>query len=120
MSKFTPDPVEKDNPHYNPTLLLDTVMQLLRLKYDRHLALRLEVLPSQICKIRKRRLSISPAILISMHEETLLSLRELRALMGDFREHTRPSAKHPLQAPKLHRGAPPALPWKMSHSSTVV
>lgn len=95
MVKFSPKVVELSNPHYSPEILLDTVMRFLGLKYDRHLARRLGVQPPQICKIRKRRLLVTPAILISMHEETGLGLRELRALMGDYREHTRPSAKHP-------------------------
>jgi hypothetical protein len=46
---------------------------------------------------------VAPALLISMHEETglplplplPLSLRQLRALMGDYREHTGASSKHP-------------------------
>ena len=44
---------------------------------------------------------MAPALLISMHEETglplplPLSLRQLRALMGDYREHTGASSKHP-------------------------
>ena len=95
MVKFSPKVVEQSNPHYSPEILLDTVMRVLGLRYDRHLAQRLGVQPPQICKIRKRRLLVTPAILISMHEETGLGLRELRALMGDYREHTRPSAKHP-------------------------
>ena len=95
MVKFSPKVVEQSNPHYSPEILLDTVMRVLGLRYDRHLAHRLGVQPPQICKIRKRRLLVTSAILISMHEETGLCLRELRALMGDYREHTRPSAKHP-------------------------
>ncbi len=43
---------------------------------------------------------VAAALLIGMHEETGLSIRQLRALMGDYREHTEPSAKHP-QLPQL-------------------
>lgn len=96
MYKFTPKAVEEDNPHYDPETLLDTLMRLLGAKNDRHLARRLGVQASQICKVRKRRVSVAPSLLISMHEETGLSLRQLRALMGDYREHTGPSAKHPV------------------------
>lgn len=95
MYKFTPEVVQRDNPHYDPEMLLDTIMRLLGARNDRQLATMLDVTPPQICKIRKRRLSVTPALLISMHEETDLTMRQLRALMGDYREHTGPSAKHP-------------------------
>lgn len=95
MYKFVRKPVESDNPHYDPEALLDTLMRLLGVQNDRQLARRLGVQASQVCKIRKRRVRVAPALLISMHEETELSLRQLRALMGDFRVHTGPSAKHP-------------------------
>lgn len=96
MYRFKPKAVEADNPHYDPDLLLDTLMRLLGARNDRQLASRLGVQPSQICKIRKRNLSVPASLLISMHEETGLSLRQLRALMGDYREHTGASAKHPM------------------------
>ncbi|MBY0240043.1 MAG: hypothetical protein K2X55_12080 [Burkholderiaceae bacterium] len=89
----------KNNPHYAPGNLLDMLLHVLRVKNDRHLAARFSVLPSQICKIRKRRAPISAAFLINMHEETGLGLAVLRALMGDFREHTGRSAKHPAVPP---------------------
>ena len=96
MYKFTHEAVQPDNPHYDPAILLDTLMHLLGARNDRQLATRLNVNPSQICKVRKRRLSVAPALLISMHEETGLTLRQLRALMGDYREHTGPSARQPI------------------------
>lgn len=96
MHKFTPKAVELDNPHYDPDALLDTIMRMLGGRNDRHLSDRLGVQPSQICKIRKRRVSVTPALLISMHEETGLSIRQLRALMGDYRVHTGASAMHPI------------------------
>lgn len=95
MYKFVPKTVEEDNPHYDPKTLLDTLMRLLGVKNDRQLAFRLNVPASQICKVRHRRVSVASSLLISMHEETGLSLRQLRALMGDYREHTGASAKHP-------------------------
>lgn len=89
----------KNNPHYAPGNLLDMLLRVLRVKNDRQLAVRFGVLPSQICKIRKRLAPISAAFLINMHEETGLSLVVLRALMGDFRENSGPSAKHPAAPP---------------------
>lgn len=115
----------KNNPHYAPENLLDMLVRVLRVKNDRHLAARFGVLPSQICKIRKRRAPISAAFLINMHEETGLGLAVLRALMGDFRDHTGPSAKHPAAPPPerlqelqrlhdLHR--PPFMPLPIRRS----
>lgn len=95
MYKFEFQRVEKDNPHYDPESLLGTIMCILDARNDRQLADRLGVSPSQVCKVRKRQLSVSPALLITMHEESGFTIRQLRALMGDFREHTGPSAKHP-------------------------
>jgi hypothetical protein len=89
----------KNNPHYAPENLMDMLVHVLRVRNDRHLAVRFGVQPSQICKIRKRKAVISPAFLINMHEETGLSLRILRGLMGDFRDNTGPSAKHPAVPP---------------------
>lgn len=71
-------------------------MRILGARNDRRLAARLSVRPSQICKIRKRSVPVSPTLLIGMDEETGLSLRQLRALMGDYRDHTGPSAQHPV------------------------
>lgn len=89
----------KNNPHYAPENLMDMLVRILRVTNDRQLAERFGVQPSQICKIRKRKAVISPAFLINMHEETGLSLRLLRGLMGDFRDNTGPSAQHPAAPP---------------------
>lgn len=89
----------KNNPHYTPGNLMDMLVRVLRVRNDRQLAERFGVQPSQICKIRKCKAVISPAFLINMHEETGLSLRLLRGLMGDFRDNTGPSAKHPAVPP---------------------
>lgn len=102
MLKFAPKAVWEENPHYAPERLLDTLQSLLHVPNDAQLARRLCAEPAQICKIRKRRVPVAPALLISMHEETELPLRTLRALMGDFRPHTGPSAQHPAQPP-LHQ-----------------
>lgn len=39
-----------------------------------------------ICKIRNRSLPINGLMLIRMHEETGLHIKDLRALMGDHRK----------------------------------
>lgn len=78
---------------FNPDTLLDTIKQRLGNKTDAALARRLVVAPSLISKIRHRRQIVSAEVLISMHEETGLSLRDLRLLHGDFRVHTGISAQ---------------------------
>lgn len=89
----------ENNPHYAPGNLLNMLQQMLGLKNDRQLADKLGVLPSQVSKVRKNRVIVSPALLISMQEETELSISVLRGLMGDYRDHTGPSAKHPEEPP---------------------
>jgi hypothetical protein len=49
----------------------------------------LGILPPILSKIRHRRLGIGSLLLISMHEESGLSIKELRLLMGGRREHFR-------------------------------
>jgi len=118
MYRFNPKAVEGDNPHYDPETLLDTLMRILGARNDRQLAHRLGVQPSQVCKVRKRRVSVAPSLLISMHEETGLSLRQLRALMGDYRAHTGPSAKHPLLPQLQYLNGIRPLPPLMSRPAT--
>lgn len=95
----------KNNPHYAPENLLNMLQQLLGLRNDAQLADRLGVEPSQICKIRHRKGVVSGAFLINAHEETNLSIAVLRGLMGDYRESTAASAKHPVEPPEhcLHQ-----------------
>lgn len=72
--------------NYDPNLLLDTLIQKLHLKNDAALSRALEVAPPVISKIRHHRLLIGASLLIRMHELSELPIRELRKLMGDYRE----------------------------------
>ena len=85
----------KGNPHYNPGHFLDTLHQVFNVKNDRKLALRLDVAPPLLSKIRRNKIDAPDWLLIHLNEETNFSVRELRALMGDYREHSGPSARHP-------------------------
>lgn len=84
-----------DNPHYNPGHLLDTLIRLYNVKNDRQLADRLGVTPPLLCKIRGCKIDPPSWFLIHLNEETNFSVRDLRALMGDYRAHCGPSARHP-------------------------
>jgi hypothetical protein len=86
------------NLHYKPSHLLDTLQSLFRVKNDRQLANRLEVAAPLICKIRGSKVDVPPWLLIHLHEETNFSVRDLRALLGDYRAHSGPSARHPTSA----------------------
>lgn len=68
-----------------PAALLDELIKRLGLKNDAALALKLEVAPPVISKTRSGRLPVGAMLLIRMHEVTDISIKELRALMGDRR-----------------------------------
>ncbi len=70
---------------YDPNALLNAVINHLGLKNDASLCRVLGVAPLVISKIRHASLPIGATTLISMHEATGLSIKELRALMGDRR-----------------------------------
>ena len=80
---------ETDELVYDPDRLLDTLIELKQLKNDAALARLLEVAPPVISKIRHRRLPVGASLLIRMHEETGLTIGDLRYLMGDRRKKFR-------------------------------
>lgn len=74
---------------YDPSHLLDTLRERMQLKNDAALSRLLEVAPPVISKIRHRALPVGASLLIRMHEVTQMSIRDLRALMGDRRKNYR-------------------------------
>lgn len=85
--------LESDEIDYEPNNLLDTLIKQLHLKNDAALSRALEVAPPVISKIRHRRLPVGASLLIRMHEISDISLKDLRALMGDRRAKFRISDK---------------------------
>lgn len=73
------------NDDYNPNRLLDTLIERFGLKTDAALSRKLEVQAPLISKIRNRHLAVSAYLLLRMHEESGLSIRELCDLMGGRR-----------------------------------
>ena len=73
--------------NYQPEQLLDALRKCLKLKSDAALSLRLNVAPPVISKIRGHRMPVGPTLLLRMHEESEISIKDLRALMGDHRPH---------------------------------
>lgn len=67
--------------HGDANPLLDTVIDRLKLRNDAALSRALEVAPPVISKLRHGRLHVGPTLLIRMHEETGLSIRELKSCL---------------------------------------
>jgi hypothetical protein len=74
---------------FNPNHLLDAIQKRMALKNDAALSRLLSVAPPIISKIRHGRLPVGASLLIRMHEETNMSIGELRELMGDRRQKYR-------------------------------
>jgi len=83
------DQKANDKESFNPNHLFDTLIERMKLKNDAALSRLLEVAPPVISKIRHGRLPVGASLLIRMHEETNLSIRELRELLGDRRQKYR-------------------------------
>nr|WP_246542285.1 hypothetical protein [Collimonas antrihumi] len=79
---------------YDPNHLLNTLVNTLRLKNDAELSRVLEIAPPVISKIRHHSMPVGASMLIRMHEISNLSIRELRALMGDRRQTFRAGGKY--------------------------
>jgi len=80
-----------ENLSYDQNHLLDTIIERMKLKNDAALSRLLFVASPVISKIRHGRLPVGASMLIRMHEETDISIEELRALMGDRRAKLRMS-----------------------------
>lgn len=74
---------------YDPNKLIDFLRAELKCGTDSALASKLEVAPPIISKVRHRKLPIGAGLLIRMHEETEISIHDLRNLMGDRRKKFR-------------------------------
>lgn len=74
---------------YDPNRMLNAVIERLKLKNDAALCRVLEIQPPIVSKIRHGRVAVGASILIRLHEETGLNVRELREMMGDRRGNYR-------------------------------
>lgn len=77
--------IDLQDPNYTPRRFLQSLIVSLNLKNDAALSRRLGVAPPVISKIRNRRLPIGASILISAHEESGLSIKELKLLIQSNR-----------------------------------
>lgn len=76
---------------YNPSRLLDALIERMGLANDGALSRKLNVAKTVIYNIRHGHLAIPGSMLLWMHEATGISIDELRALMGDRRAKLRPA-----------------------------
>jgi transcriptional regulator with XRE-family HTH domain len=75
---------------YTPELFIDSLIRRLGLRSSSALARKVGLSPSVISKVRHRRLAVSGEILLKIHEETEIPIRELRHMMGDTRPYFSP------------------------------
>lgn len=71
---------------YTPNKLLNTVAAKLGITDDAVLCQEIGVHRTTISNIRNRRMAVSSALIVRMHEVTGMSIRELRQEMGDTGE----------------------------------
>lgn len=81
--------------------LLDFMTERLKVKNDSALAKKLNLAPPILSKLRHGRYRATPGILIIMHEASDVSIKILRFLSGDFREHTGKAARE-LSTAEVH------------------
>lgn len=86
--------------HYDPASLLDALIANLQLKNDAALSQTLEIGAPLLSKVRHRKLPVSGALLIRIHEVCGLDISDLRAVMGDRRGKFRVGANENTRGPR--------------------
>jgi hypothetical protein len=76
--------------------LLDALPRMFNVCNDRQFALKLDMQPRLLCNLRNRNIDAPALLPIHLTEETNFTIRQLRALMGDYQPRCGPSAQHPL------------------------
>lgn len=59
--------------------LFDLLIEQMDLKNDRELARRLDLSPSLISRLRKGSLAVTDTVLLCIHEESAMPIREIKA-----------------------------------------
>jgi hypothetical protein len=78
------------DPTYDPNSFTDWACDILECKNDAALARKLDMSPVILSKIRHRKIGPTAPMLIALHEETGLHIRDIKARM--FREPLREAA----------------------------
>lgn len=74
-------------PTYQPSRLIDMLIQIAHVKNDLALSKVLDVAPPIISKIKNGTIPVGVSILMRMHEVTGLPIHQLRGFMGDHRKY---------------------------------
>lgn len=75
--------------NYNPAALLDFLLATMRLANDRALAVKMNMRPSLVAKLREGRIAVSGSILMWMQQASGLTIQQLRTVLGDQRTKLR-------------------------------
>ncbi len=70
-------------PSFVPNKLLDTLIAHMQLKNDAQLSRRLGVPPPVVSQMRHRKLPVGATMLLRMHEESGMSISELKELLAE-------------------------------------
>lgn len=81
--------------NYDQCALLDAVRDHLGLKRDVDLARLIGVNTANICNMRRRQQPLGASVLVRLHEASGISIKQLRALMGDHRDRWQGLPGHP-------------------------
>ena len=69
-----------------PNRLLDTLIEHMQLKNDAQLSRRLGIPPPVVSQMRHRKLTVGATMLLRMHEESGLSIADLKDLLAEATE----------------------------------
>lgn len=87
--------------NFNPAHMLDHLRYRLRLKDDASLSRLLDVTPPLLSRIRHRKRCVCAGLMVRIHEATGIHVHDLRVMMGDRRERTRPGVRQRSAASRL-------------------
>jgi hypothetical protein len=87
---------------FDPAHMLDHLRYRYRLKNDASLCRMLDVKPPLLSKIRHRKRSVCPSLIIRIHEVTGIRVQDLRVMMGDRRARMRPPIRNGAPVNRVH------------------
>ena len=76
-------------PEYNPDRLINVLRMSYRVKNDTALARILDIRPTTLSLIRRRKKPVAASLLIRIYEVSGIEISDLRCLMGDRRRKYR-------------------------------
>jgi hypothetical protein len=95
--------------NFDPNDLFDALIKRLQLTSDHALCKRLSLARQVVANIRRGRIPLAASLLLSIQQQTGISVEELRRLMGDRRAKFRLACKV--------RSTSSAASWKMESTT---